>query len=463
MKRNRKITNILIYFVAAIIIAAFLYAIYYSTSKAGFGFSSKTLMDWIELLIIPVTLAIAAFLINNFEKERDNERALDQKREDALQHYFDKVTEIIRSNKELSEEDLSFIRIRTLTVLRMLDGERKAFIIKFLFETNLIVNKTTIFQNGDNRNSEIKPARINLFGADLSGINLKGVNFFIKEHLSDCSNFWEIDLSGSDLSYANLEGSEMSGANFSGSRLNHANLTKLKATSGNFTNVEFNYANLSGANLGSGNFLRARFFRSKCKGTSFSYSSFIDTSHPNGGNPFIDQANFSNAQLSFTNFDEANILPDQLKNAAVFWKTRLPGFSLYSGFHPLFSIVPSTPNIERDHWINDANVEKGVCGCKEAILVDTQKIENEISDLIHRHRHPIQKNLDLEILKALWVKYEVHLLRIYSKSIFTRILYIFTEYDPPTYVPGENLFQKKIREVRDGIKFWKTYDSRNEK
>jgi hypothetical protein len=59
------------------------------------GFLSKSLWDWMQLLIIPFVLAIAAFLFNRAERKNEQEIALDNQRETALQAYLDKMSEIL--------------------------------------------------------------------------------------------------------------------------------------------------------------------------------------------------------------------------------------------------------------------------------------------------------------------------------------------------------------------------------
>jgi hypothetical protein len=66
----------------------------------------------------------------------------DNQREAALQAYLDKMSELLLEKhlRDLAEEDevWKIARIRTLTVLRKLDGERKGDVIKYLQEAGLI-------------------------------------------------------------------------------------------------------------------------------------------------------------------------------------------------------------------------------------------------------------------------------------------------------------------------------------
>lgn len=68
------------------------------------GFETKTLWDWMELLIIPLVLAIGAFFLNRSERaterettnkraELEREIAKDRQQEAALQAYLDRMSD----------------------------------------------------------------------------------------------------------------------------------------------------------------------------------------------------------------------------------------------------------------------------------------------------------------------------------------------------------------------------------
>src|SRR5260370_645908 len=100
----------------------------------------------------------------------------------------------LRSSTE-DEEVQKIARVRTLTVLRRLDAERKGSVLQFLQESGLIgKDKRVIHLTGANL------IGANLIGANLSGANLSGV------YLS------RADLSGADLSKANLSGANLRAA-----------------------------------------------------------------------------------------------------------------------------------------------------------------------------------------------------------------------------------------------------------
>ena len=219
----------------------------------GTGFKGKTLWDWMQLLFIPVVLAVAGFWFNHRERKAaelrtENERiaaelraeaeqeieqqraksereiAEDNQHEAALQAYIDKIAELLLEKKlreSKSEDEVRKIaRIRTLTTLALLDKKRKQDVLHFLIESGLIEQDTTFI-----RLSGANLSGVNLSGASLSGICLHGVN------LSGAN------LSGVELGYfplppqhANqvfshcIEGTDLSGANLSGANLSGAKL-----------------------------------------------------------------------------------------------------------------------------------------------------------------------------------------------------------------------------------------------
>ncbi len=85
-------------------------------------------------------------------------------------------------------------------------------------------------------------ARMNLSGADLSWANLSGAN------LSRADLSWA-NLYGADLSWANLSGANLYGANLSLANLYRANLYRANLYEANLSLANLSGANLSGADL----------------------------------------------------------------------------------------------------------------------------------------------------------------------------------------------------------------------
>jgi hypothetical protein len=216
------------------------------------GFLNKSLWDWLQLLIVPLVLAVVAlvFQLANSRTERqlaqqryelDQQIALDKQREDRFQAYLDCLAELmldkqLRSSAE-DAEVRHFARVRTLTVLRRLDAERKGSVLQFLQEAELINNDEAI---------------IGLHGADLRGAYLRE------------TDLRQIGLRGANLTNATLEGAKLTFADLQGAILEGAKLT---------------FANLREADLSHATILREQLVEAK----SLKGAILLDGSkHPQG-------------------------------------------------------------------------------------------------------------------------------------------------------------------------------------
>ncbi len=150
----------------------------------------------------------------------------DNQREAALQAYIDKMSELLLAqnlrNSSVDEEVRKIARVRTLTVLRRCDAERKGTVLRFLLEAGLIDKDKCI---------------IDLTGADLSNASLSG---------ADLSG---ADLSGAKLSHADLSDANLGGATLSRANLRFANLSDAKLGGADLSNADLSGAKLRGANV----------------------------------------------------------------------------------------------------------------------------------------------------------------------------------------------------------------------
>jgi uncharacterized protein YjbI with pentapeptide repeats len=217
----------------------------------------KTLYDWLQLLFIPVVLAIAGFWFNHRERKAaelrdENERkaaelrakteqelALDNQREAALQAYINEMSELLLhedlSDSQRRETVSTILRLRTITILFQLDARRVGYVFSFLHEYELmyIDTKENIisFRNADLENINFSYARLslaNLSGARLNGADLSGATL-VGTNLSD-AQLVKANLSDTNLASANLSGAYLRNANLSNAFLVVANLTDAKVT-----------------------------------------------------------------------------------------------------------------------------------------------------------------------------------------------------------------------------------------
>jgi hypothetical protein len=228
---------------------------------------TRTLWDWLELLIIPVVLAGGALLFNRAERKNElklaeertrSDRAIaaDYMQEDLLQDYIDHMTELLLDKglrtSAPDDEIRDIVRTRSLTALRILDPARKGLLIRFLGEASLIDKKDFIvdLSQADLRWANLCEASLpglclgsvnlsesNLSGADLNGTELRK------------SDLIRANLGGSDLTRADLRAADLSEADLSGANLTKANLVNANLREANLAGADLNSADLTGANL----------------------------------------------------------------------------------------------------------------------------------------------------------------------------------------------------------------------
>ncbi len=161
---------------------------------------TKTLWDWLQLLIIPLVLAVVALLFNRATTRTEQKIALDKQSEDLLQAYLDRMSELLLEKSlatSPSEEARNVARVRTITILFQLDARGIGYVFTFLREAGLMSTKPN--------SSIVSLSQANLTKINLSQAILSGAN-----------------LSGADLSGANLNGANLGGAIVTEEQLNKA-------------------------------------------------------------------------------------------------------------------------------------------------------------------------------------------------------------------------------------------------
>ncbi len=218
--------------------------------KAPFDYyPSKSLWDWMQLLVIPLALAIVGIVVNRADKRREQEtarsnRATDleiarnREQETVLAAYLEQMSALLLAKdrglriSQPEDEVQDVARAHTLAALRRVEGSRKAAIVQFLREAGLIdKNKPIVVLRGaDLRDADLREA--NLSWAHLRAANLEGANLH------------EADLRAADLREANLYGADLHDANLEGADLREADLREA-----NLSWAYLRAANLRAANL----------------------------------------------------------------------------------------------------------------------------------------------------------------------------------------------------------------------
>ena len=112
--------------------------------------------------------------------EQDQQIALDKQREDLLQVYLDRISELLLKERLRSSavdaEVRNVARVRTITILFQLDARRIGYVFAFLREAGLMSTtpNDSIVSLKDADLANINFSQANLYKADLSGANLTG-------------------------------------------------------------------------------------------------------------------------------------------------------------------------------------------------------------------------------------------------------------------------------------------------
>jgi hypothetical protein len=123
---------------------------------------------------------LVAWMLASIRKAADERLEDDRQRQKALGEYYDAISDLFIGGKLNHEADgpksRMLARTRTLTVLRILDGDRKAQLLQFLYEAGLVNAQPIISLTGaDFRNAILDEAT--LVGAEIRGAYFVGASF----------------------------------------------------------------------------------------------------------------------------------------------------------------------------------------------------------------------------------------------------------------------------------------------
>jgi uncharacterized protein YjbI with pentapeptide repeats len=208
------------------------------TKQSRWGFRGKTVWNWMELLIVPLALAVIGLAfsvqqdarqqrVENQRAEAERELAVQRAQDEALQAYLDQMSTLLLEkdlrDSEAGSEVRTLALARTHTVLESLGPSRKSELMQFLLEADLvegldgrdpIIELGTADLKGANLTGAVMPfaylSGANLRGADLGGIilsdaDLRDVNLTRPDQKAFLRR---AHLLGADLSGANLRGAE---------------------------------------------------------------------------------------------------------------------------------------------------------------------------------------------------------------------------------------------------------------
>jgi len=225
--------------------------------KAPFDFyPSKTLWDWMQLLVVPLVLAGAALWFNATAKGRDETIAEDRQQAAVLDAYLATMTTLLidkgLKGSAMESAPRAVARAQTLTVVERLNGQRKGSVVRFLYESHLIDKDEPIvaLHGADLRRADLRRAM--LMGATLRGADLHRamlIGAVLKEAALDGATLAEATLNTADLTGADLIGANLPGADLTTATLDGADLTGATLTAADLTGATLIGATLTRANL----------------------------------------------------------------------------------------------------------------------------------------------------------------------------------------------------------------------
>jgi uncharacterized protein YjbI with pentapeptide repeats len=205
---------------------------------------AKTLFDWLDLLIIPLSLGFLGWLYKEAEKSKTERGEEERSRNESLNSFFNIITDLLK-NHDLSgspsNQTKAMARTRINMTLSQLDGGRKGQLLQFLYESDLIDNSPKLKLLGANFNAAILD-QIVLGGSEIRGAFFK--NASIKE-----ANLNEIILNSSNLENANLSGSLVEKSDFAYSNLKNSKMKNMDLTTVDFEGADLTNADLRGSTI----------------------------------------------------------------------------------------------------------------------------------------------------------------------------------------------------------------------
>jgi pentapeptide repeat protein len=167
----------------------------------------KTFWDWLQLLgvlAIPVVVGFGTAFFTRQQAKTSEANAETQQQEEFLRTYVDKISDLLLDKELNTNPNIhSIVRARTLAALHILNTERKAIVLPFLHDSNLLQYVKGFLYSLDLSNIDLN--RIDLSQADLRETNLSGADL-------SWTNLSQADLRETNLSGANLRETNLSGA-----------------------------------------------------------------------------------------------------------------------------------------------------------------------------------------------------------------------------------------------------------
>jgi uncharacterized protein YjbI with pentapeptide repeats len=275
------------------------------------GLADKTVWDWMQLLIVPIALAVIGFWFTARQEVRQQELEEQRAQDLALEAYFDQMSTLML--KDLGDPKVRvLLRAQTLTVLRRLDTNRKQEVVQFLLQAELLHREggkgpIVVLDDADLNGVYLRDAI--LVNADLASASLANANLTDAELYS--AQLGEANLSNADLAEADLGDAWLGGADLSDADLYDADLESSDLSGANLTNANLTDAFLPDAYLAEANL----------NGADLHNADLEDAS--------LEDASLDDADLSSANLQGAYVTKDQLEAALSLEDATLPDGSTH--------------------------------------------------------------------------------------------------------------------------------------
>ena len=282
----------------------------------------KTLWDWLQLLIIPVVLAVVVFSFNAGQESMNQKLEQQREQEQLVDAYLDRMSNLLLAGNLYDSQPKAPVRAMaqaiTLMTLERLDPDHKRIVIFFLYRADLIVYHFDYLNKEPGRLDKDKPI-ITLPLADLEGAKLNGLYLGSVDlhnmHLSgaDLHSDWleQADLGVSIADHVDLSNASMKAANLYNADLREANLQDTQLPEANMIGAFLTGAQLSRADLSRANL--AVYTTSHGKFYTQLDNAVLD--HVNLSKALLTGANLTNADLTGANLTNADLTGANLTNA----------------------------------------------------------------------------------------------------------------------------------------------------
>jgi uncharacterized protein YjbI with pentapeptide repeats len=217
--------------------------------------AKKSLWDFLDLLIVPLALAIIGLGFAAQQQARQTQIEEQRAQNAALQSYLDQMNPLILEEGLLGSKEgntvFTLAKARTTTVLAQLDGEHNQAVTRFLSDAGLL-RGPSLLAKADLQDAKLHEAVLqnaNLADTDLKGANLTdavlvNADFSAEEKVGKGTQTITADLRKADLSRAIL-----GSANLFECHLNEATLTDATLLSADLRGASLREADLSYATL----------------------------------------------------------------------------------------------------------------------------------------------------------------------------------------------------------------------